>query len=376
MMPRRAGRAPSTPENIPNVMQTGVTSADRIVAQRRAMGLSQEALAQAGGVTRQAIGAIESGRTQPGVALALAIARALNVSVEELFGGAADEEIALRTDEPAPLPGARVVVATVGSRRIVRVLDGAPPGSIAEPAGAIVVDARPRSTRVRAVAPQSQGDDPVFVSGCDVSLGLLVRHVDARRARGVWFAMSNGDALADLTAGRTHVAAIHGPEAERKKIGAVRRFDLANIEEGWLVARGNPRAFRGARNLAGGGIRLANRPLGSGARSLLDAELRRAAIDPRRVSGYERVLAGHLDVARAVAAGFADAGVGIASAARLFALDFIPLRSERSSLVIRAAYLRHAGVAALVETLRSNAYRRDLEAFGPYDTQRTGEEIP
>ena len=36
---------------------------------------------------------------------------------------------------------------------------------------------------------------------------------------------------------------------------------------------------------------------------------------------------------------------------------------------------RHAGVAALVETLRSNAYRRDLEAFGPYDTQRTGEEI-
>ncbi len=338
------------------------------------MGFSQEALAQAGGVTRQAIGAIESGRTQPGVALALAIARTLNASVEELFGGDIDEEITLRAGEPSPQPGQRVVVATIGSRRVVRNLDGPPLGSAPEAAGAIVVDARPRNARVRALGRHLQLEDPVFVSGCDVSLGLLIRHLDARRTRGVWFAASNLDALSDLSAGRTHVAAIHGPEAERKKVGVVRRFDLAKIEEGWLVARGNPHAFRGARSLAGGDIRLANRPPGAGARSLLDAELRRAAIDPRRVPGYEHGLAGHLDVARAVAAGFADVGVGIASAARLFGLDFIPLRSERSSLLIPDTYLRHAGVAALVETLRSNTYRRDLEAFGPYDTQRTGEE--
>jgi putative molybdopterin biosynthesis protein len=356
-------------------MEAHVASGNRVAAKRRALGLSQEALAQAGGVTRQAIGAIESGRTQPGVTLALAIARTLNASVEELFGGEADEEIVLRAGEPSAQPGQRVVVATIGARRIVRSLDQASLGSVPEPAGAIVVDARPRKTRVRALGRQLPREDPVFVSGCDVSLGLLVRHLDARRARGVWFAASNRDALSDLAAGRTHVAAIHGPEAERKKVGAVHRFDLANIEEGWLVARGNPRVFRGARDLARGDIRLANRPSGAGARSLLDAELRRAAIDPRRVPGYERALAGHLDVARAVAADFADVGVGIASAARLFELDFIPLRSERSSLLIPAAYLRHPGVAELVETLRSNAYRRDLEAFGPYDTQRIGEQI-
>jgi putative molybdopterin biosynthesis protein len=350
-----------------------VASGSRVVAKRRERGLSQAALAQAGGVTRQAIGAIESGRTQPGVTLALAIARALNASVEELFGDADDEEIAVRAGEPAAKQGQRVVVATIGSRRVVRSLDGASLGSLSEPAGAIVIGASARTTRVRALAPQLE--DPVFVSGCDVSLGLLVRHLDARRARGVWFTASNQEALSDLAAGRTHVAAIHGPEAERKKVGAVRRFDLATIEEGWLVARGNPRSFRGARDLARGGIRLANRPPGAGARSLLDAELRRAEVDPRRVPGYERVLAGHLDVARAVAADFADVGVGIASVARLFELDFIPLRSERSSLLIPTAYLRHPGVAELLETLRSNAYRRDLEAFGPYDTQRIGEQI-
>lgn len=356
-------------------MEAPVASGARVVARRRTLGLSQEALAQAGGVTRQAIGAIESGRTQPGVSLALAIARVLNATVEELFGDAAEEEIALGAEEPAPSAGHRVVVATIGTRRVVRDLDQPQIGSLPEAAAGIVVAARQQKVRVRALGPAAAPDDIVFVSGCDISLGLLVRHVDARRARGVWFSASNRDALADLTAGRTHVAAIHGPEAERKKLGIVRRFDLATIEEGWLVARGNPQSFRGARDLAGGRLKMANRPPGAGARSLLDAQLRRAAVDPAHISGYECALAGHLDVARAIAAGFADVGVGLASAARLFGLDFIPLRSERSSLIIPSAYLRHAGVAALIETLRSNAYRRDLEAFGPYDTQRTGEEI-
>jgi molybdate-binding protein/DNA-binding XRE family transcriptional regulator len=356
-------------------MEANVASGNKVLAKRRELGLSQEALAQAGGVTRQAIGAIEAGRTQPGVGLALAIARTLNATVEELFGGDADEEIALAAGETTPSAGQRVVIATIGDRRVIRGLDQPSLGSVPESAGAIVIDAHARNARVRSLGFRPHIEDTVFVSGCDVGLGLLVRHLDAHKARGVWFSASNRDALADLAAGCTHVAAIHGPEAERKKIGSVRRFDLAKIEEGWLVPRGNPLSFKGARDLARGAIRLANRPAGSGARSLLDAELRRAAVDPLRVPGYERELGGHLDVARAVSQGFADAGVGIASAARLFELDFIPLRSERSSLLIPEAYLRHAGVAALVETLRSNAYRRDLEAFGPYDTRRIGEEI-
>jgi molybdate-binding protein/DNA-binding XRE family transcriptional regulator len=356
-------------------MEANVASGNKVLAKRRELGLSQETLANAGGVTRQAIGAIESGRTQPGVALALAIARTLNATVEELFGQDADEEISLAAGESTPRAGLRVAIATIGERRVLRGLDEPSLGSVPESAGAIVVDARGRSARVRSLGSRLQSEETVFVSGCDVGLGLLVRHLDAHKARGFWFGASNRESLADLAAGRTHVAAIHGPEAERKKVASARRFDLAKIEEGWLVARGNPLRFKGARDLARGEVRLANRPPGSGARSLLDAELRRAAIDPARVPGYERELGGHLDVARAVSQGFADAGVGIASVARLFDLDFIPLRSERSSLLIPEAYLRHAGVAALVETLRSNAYRRDLEAFGPYDTHRIGEEL-
>jgi DNA-binding XRE family transcriptional regulator len=52
---------------------------------RTGAGLSQEALAAAAGVSRQAVGAIEAGRHRPSVDAALAIAAAVGRSVEELF---------------------------------------------------------------------------------------------------------------------------------------------------------------------------------------------------------------------------------------------------------------------------------------------------
>src|ERR1700737_1207481 len=71
---------------------------------RRERGLSQRELSGAAGITRQAVGAIESGRTQPGVGIALALARTLGTTVEELFG---------ERGEPAP-PPARTAAATIG----------------------------------------------------------------------------------------------------------------------------------------------------------------------------------------------------------------------------------------------------------------------
>ena len=60
--------------------------ASQIAAVRRGRGLSQRTLAEAAGITRQAVGAIESGRMQPSVGIALALGRALGMTVEELFG--------------------------------------------------------------------------------------------------------------------------------------------------------------------------------------------------------------------------------------------------------------------------------------------------
>ena len=59
---------------------------DNDVRQRRnEQGLSQAALGQALGVSRQTINAIEKGRYLPSLPLAIALARHFGTSVEEMF---------------------------------------------------------------------------------------------------------------------------------------------------------------------------------------------------------------------------------------------------------------------------------------------------
>lgn len=60
---------------------------------RERAGLSQEALARAVGASRNAIVAIERGESVPSVLMALALAKSLDTTVENLFGplgGSAD----------------------------------------------------------------------------------------------------------------------------------------------------------------------------------------------------------------------------------------------------------------------------------------------
>jgi putative transcriptional regulator len=54
-------------------------------ARRADRGLSQAALGQAMGVSRQTINAIETGRYLPSLPLAIALARYFGTSVEEMF---------------------------------------------------------------------------------------------------------------------------------------------------------------------------------------------------------------------------------------------------------------------------------------------------
>ncbi len=59
--------------------------ANRVREAREAQALTQQALAETVGVTRQTIIAIEKGKFGPSVALALQLARALDTSIESLF---------------------------------------------------------------------------------------------------------------------------------------------------------------------------------------------------------------------------------------------------------------------------------------------------
>lgn len=320
--------------------------ASRVLTLRRARGLSQRSLAQMAGITRQAVGAIESGRMQPSVGIALALARSLETTVEELFGG----------DQGEALP-TRSASAMIAGRPVTH---------------ALAMD-------YLAIEPTQDTVPNVFLAGCDPAVGLLARHafLCSRDVRVLWLPMTNRAGLSALERGLVHAAVVHGPitPKQMQRMQAFAGFELATTQEGWLLAQGNPLGLHGAPDLPRRKARLANRPSGAGARRLLDEQLRRSSIDPRHVVGYERELPGQLDIGRAIAQNFADAAVGTASVARVFALEFVPLRDERCTLFVPRDALRTPEIRALLDALRSTAYRRDLEGLQSYDATRTGEEI-
>lgn len=321
--------------------------ATRLETMRKDRGLSQRELAQAAGITRQGVGSIETGRSQPSVVLALALARALGATVEELFGP---------RDEPAP-HSARVAVAVIDGRTVSHALDD----------------------EHLAIEPAETPFPNVFIGGCDLAVGLLSRHAMARshHLRALWLTMTNRAAIEALRQGRLHAAVVHGAvtRQQARQMDGFARFEVANTHAGWLVARGNPLGLRDATDLPRRKARLANRPAGAGARRLLDERLRRADVDPRRVAGYDREVAGQLDAGRAIAQGFADTAVGMASVARVFDLGFIPLREEQCVLVVPSGAVKTPETRALLDALCSPPYRRDLEALTSYDVSRTGEQL-
>src|SRR5271168_727959 len=64
-----------------------ITTGDNVRTARITRAISQAELARRAGISRQALGAIESGVYLPSVAVALSLARELGENVESLFGG-------------------------------------------------------------------------------------------------------------------------------------------------------------------------------------------------------------------------------------------------------------------------------------------------
>jgi molybdate-binding protein len=138
-------------------------------------------------------------------------------------------------------------------------------------------------------------------------------------------------------------------------------------EQGLLVPPGNPDNITHASDLRN--VRVAKREFGAGTRVLLDRMLRDSGVRPDSVPGPETT--SHLEVALAVAAGVAAAGVGLRAAASALDLDFIPLVWEEYDVVLPGSALSAA--EPLITTLRDPAIRRTIDDLGGYDTAGAGE---
>jgi putative molybdopterin biosynthesis protein len=142
-----------------------------------------------------------------------------------------------------------------------------------------------------------------------------------------------------------------------------------------LVQNGNPKNISGVQGLAAPGLKIANRPLSTGTRLLLDRELRKIGINGDTIEGYHRELNRHIDVGLEVLSGRADAGPGIRAIAALLGIGFVPIRWERYDLMIAKDRFFDEGVQQFIGLLHEDTFRSLLgEAYG-YDLSTSGKMV-
>lgn len=368
---------------------------NRLKALRTAKGLSQGDLAQMAGLTRQAVYAIETSRYLPTTAVALRLAKSLQCRVEDIFSLISDGEV-VEGDLIGPMPvngRARVKVARIGSRTVIRPLSQLEDVlSLTVPADGLLLGPATghrrgvQRVKVELIRDHRFVEDEIVVAGCDPTIFLVGEYVRRRNDKTsvVGWTMGSAAALEAVKRGEAHVAGLHIQDAHsgewnlpylRKHVasGAVTVVTFARWEVGLVVQRGNPKHIRDVGDLERKDVAILNRESGSGARDLLDRRLRGIGLNAQRVKGYDHMAASHVEIARRIAEGMADTGIGLRSTAKLYNLDFIPLQDERYDLVIPVKLLsEHPTLSIFLDTIVSRAFRSEIEALGGYDTRETG----
>jgi molybdate-binding protein/DNA-binding XRE family transcriptional regulator len=361
---------------------------------RQKRGLAAAHLAEMAGVSRQTIYAMEAGSYVPNTAVALKLARLLEVRVEELFALPGDlpapqfrmEQAVLLPGLEAPLEGQPVELCRVDDRMVASAPSPVP---WYFPASDAIVAARPSprgKARLRVFDAERQFHNRVLIAGCDPAISVLARHVQAAGVELVLAHRNSSQALALLKERYVHVAGTHlGDEATGDSNlpaiarlfprGRVAVISFAVWEEGIVTARGNPKGIRGVEDLARPDVTMVNREAGSGSRKLLDGHLKRLDIAAGSVRGYHSEAPGHLPAAWRVQTGEADCCIATRAAARLFGLGFLPLVSERYDLALRLQHLDLPGIRAMLDVLSRSQFRRELDSLGGYNTTAAGQRM-
>ena len=160
---------------------------------------------------------------------------------------------------------------------------------------------------------------------------------------------------------------------ELEKMPAVVNF--CKREQGILVQKGNPKKINSIADIARSGIRIVNRPLGTGTRLLFDHKLKEAGINCEKIKGYNTELHRHMDVGLEILSGRADAGPGIKPVASLLGLEFIPVRWERYDLLITKERFFDKGVQLFIGLLHEEAFIDLAKNLDGYDVTISGKVV-
>lgn len=343
-----------------------------VAARRKARGWAQEELAARSGIPRSSVSAIEAGRLTPSVTAALAIAKALECSVEELFAGGESPSRRSQTwawEPRADFNSCRYWEAEIAGRRVLYPVESMPGCSWAHDGifrGGVLHDRGPW-----------EPEQTLVIAGCDPAAGLLSsEYAAASGFRMLAFSRGGGAALELLKQGVVHLAALHRSTADkpernletaRKLLGSgFRLLRCADWQEG--VALPAEDRSRSVRSCVDHVRQWAAREPGSAARECLDELLHRPLHS-------KRVMMSHHAVVEAVRGGWADAGVCVQLCAEDAGLRFLPVRTESLDLCFAASMEHDPRVQALIRLLRSRAHRKLIDELPGYDARNTGEMV-
>ncbi|WP_454191957.1 substrate-binding domain-containing protein [Paenibacillus sp. Marseille-Q7038] len=236
------------------------------------------------------------------------------------------------------------------------------------------------------IASQNSGVRQVVITGQDLSLDILASHLEKQSPflRPLRSNVGSLDSLISMYQGKSDIVSTHlldgdtgeynVPYIRRLLVGS--SYIVVNLMSRWAglyVAPGNPHMLEGWSDLTKPGLRFVNREKGAGARVLVDEQLRIHGLDKWSIQGYESEETSHFAVAAKVASGEVDVGVGAMKAASVVAgVEFIPLIKERYDLVLLDQPENTLLIEAVLDILRSDAFRHELNMISGYDLSETG----
>lgn len=223
------------------------------------------------------------------------------------------------------------------------------------------------------------------ISGQDVALDFLAKELekDTSELRPLRLYTGSLNSLISMYQNQCDLVSLHLFDGDTgtyntpyvKKILTGFPFIVINFLSRWAglyVESGNPKNITGWTDLNRDDVKIINREKGSGARILLDEQLRIHGIRSKEVNGYDTEETSHLAVASAIAGGKCDIGIGIEKTAKIVNVDFIPLIKERYDLVLLKTDENKKVIAKIKEILTSDEIKKDIHSMGDYDITETG----
>ncbi|CAH2713992.1 hypothetical protein BACCIP111895_01146 [Neobacillus rhizosphaerae] len=224
----------------------------------------------------------------------------------------------------------------------------------------------------------------IVISGQDIVLDILGKHIEKCSTYKTLRSYSGSlNSLISLYNGDCDIVSLHmfdGDTGEYnlpyvKRILTGYPYILLNLvsrKAGFYVQKENPLNITTWTDLSQPHISMINREKGSGARILLDEQLRIHRISSKTISGYEVEETNHLSVASAVVTGKADVGVGIEKVAKMVGIDFVPLITERYDLVMLKSPENESLIRIVKGILSSSLFQSEMNSLGDYDYSQTG----